>query len=143
MWTTIFRNLRVVDSVTHSGYNTKKKRSHRKNLSCKPTIRLRFLWLLWDFILYRTEAPNADGMGIMNDRQEMLDTSCAIPGPLTDLYCDVCREVGVWGSFSVTGEHHEEPAKKNPYNTCVLINDQGEIVQKYREVIVWTPIGGW
>ena len=61
----------------------------------------------------------------------MYDTAAAVPGEETAIFAEA-RKAKVWGVFSLTGNGTTSETRTRRPTTLILMNDQGEIVQKYR-----------
>ncbi|MFD6463712.1 nitrilase-related carbon-nitrogen hydrolase, partial [Streptomyces roseolus] len=77
--------------------------------------------------------PEHSTMGVMYDETELYSTATVVPGEETRVLAEACRRNAVWGVFALRERHEEHPLRP-PYNTVVLINDLGEIVQRYRQI---------
>lgn len=64
----------------------------------------------------------------------------AIDSPEVGRFKAACREVKLWGVFSVM-EPNEDPTKP-PYNTAI-INSEGDMALHYRKLQSWVPIKPW
>ena len=66
---------------------------------------------------------------------------CDIPGKETQEFSKACKENNIYGVFSIMERNPD--ANKNPFNTAIIINPQGEIILKYRKIFPWNPIEPW
>jgi predicted amidohydrolase len=60
----------------------------------------------------------------------------AIPGPVTDRFCDLAAKYGKW---LIPGSMYEKDGS-DLYNTAVVISPSGEITAKYRKLFPWRPL---
>jgi formamidase len=64
---------------------------------------------------------------------------CRLDGPEVAAFQRACRTERIWGCFSFM----EANPAGNPYNSGVIIDDQGEIVLYYRKLHPWVPVEPW
>ena len=64
---------------------------------------------------------------------------CRVDGPEVEAFRQVCIDNRIWGCFSIM----EANPDGNPYNTGLIIDDQGEIRLNYRKLHPWVPVEPW
>jgi len=64
---------------------------------------------------------------------------CRVDGPEVDAFREACRKHKIWGCFSIM----ELNPDGNPYNTGLIIDDEGEIRLHYRKLHPWVPVEPW
>lgn len=64
---------------------------------------------------------------------------CRMDGPEVAAFKQACRDNRIWGCFSIM----EYNPGGNPWNTGLVIDDQGEIKLYYRKLHPWVPVEPW
>jgi len=85
--------------------------------------------------------PEYSTMGFSYKYVSHFEHACAIPGTETEEFQAKAKEHGVWVCVHMMECHAQEDMF--PYNSMLLINDQGEIVLTYRKVNPWVPKEPW
>lgn len=67
------------------------------------------------------------------------DLQCSIDGPQVEILRQACRSAGVWACFSLM----ECNPNGNPYNSAILVDDEGQIRLHYRKLHPWVPGEPW
>jgi formamidase len=64
---------------------------------------------------------------------------CRIDGPEVAAFRRACVDNAIWGCFSIM----EYNPKGYPYNSGLIVDDQGEIALYYRKLHPWVPVEPW
>jgi formamidase len=64
---------------------------------------------------------------------------CSLDGPEVAAFAAACKENRIWGCFSIM----EQNPRGNPYNSGIVIDDQGELKLYYRKLHPWVPVEPW
>ena len=64
---------------------------------------------------------------------------CRLDGPEVAAFRAACRTHSIWGCFSIM----EQNPAGNPYNSGLIIDDQGEVKLYYRKLHPWVPVEPW
>ena len=67
------------------------------------------------------------------------DIMCWLEGPEVKAFKAACVDNKIWGCFSIM----EYNPQGNPYNTGLIIDDEGEIRLYYRKLHPWVPVEPW
>jgi formamidase len=67
------------------------------------------------------------------------DIMCRLDGLEVAAFSQVCKEHQIWGCFSLM----EYNPQGNPYNSGIILDDQGELRLYYRKLHPWVPVEPW
>jgi amidase len=71
------------------------------------------------------------------------ELTTSVDGPEVEIFSEACRKHKVWGVMCLTGEENRENPGKNPWDTFLLINDEGDVALRYHKINPWVPQEPW
>ncbi|KAK5693038.1 hypothetical protein LTR97_010514 [Elasticomyces elasticus] len=90
-------------------------------------------YALMDFIVFPEYCIHGLTMSIEDSMM------CTLDGPEVKAFQAACKESQIWGCFSIM----ERNELGMPWNTGIVINADGELVNYYRKMHPWIPVEPW
>lgn len=100
---------------------------------CKLVRKARRGYPMMDMIVFPEYCIH--GLSMSTDDRIM----CTLDGAEVDAFKQACVEHKIWGCFSIM----EKNKLGLPWNTGLVINSSGEIVNYYRKMHPWVPVEPW
>lgn len=100
---------------------------------CKLVTKARKSYPLMDMIVFPEYCIH--GLSMSTDDAIM----CTIDGPEVQAFRKACVENRIWGCFSIM----EKNELGMPWNTGIVIDAEGRVVNYYRKMHPWVPVEPW
>ncbi|GAB7363208.1 hypothetical protein MBLNU230_g3490t1 [Neophaeotheca triangularis] len=100
---------------------------------CSLVRKARAAYPLMDMIVFPEYSIH--GLSMSTAREIM----CQLDGPEVGAFKTACIQNKIWGCFSIM-EHNPDGA---PWNTGLVINAAGDLVNYYRKLHPWVPVEPW
>ena len=107
--------------------------AHNTNHVVKLVERVKHSYPATDMVVFPEYCIH--GLSMRTDQAIM----CTLDGPEVASFKEVCKTQQIWGCFSIM----EKNALGNPWNSGIIINDKGELINYYRKMHPWIPVEPW
>ncbi|KAK3721787.1 hypothetical protein LTR37_002952 [Vermiconidia calcicola] len=107
--------------------------NHAVKHVCKLVKKARQSYPLMDLIVF----PEYCIHGLSMSTEESI--MCTLDGPEVQAFKKACVENSIWGCFSIM----EKNDLGMPWNTGIVIDKDGQLVNYYRKMHPWTPVEPW
>ncbi|KAK0257277.1 hypothetical protein LTR91_018958 [Friedmanniomyces endolithicus] len=112
---------------------TPEQLKHAVDHVCNLVGKARRSYALMDFIVFPEYCIH--GLTMSTDDSIM----CTLEGPEVQAFKRACKSNTIWGCFSIM----ERNELGMPWNTGIVINAEGELVNYYRKMHPWIPVEPW
>lgn len=109
--------------------------NHATTHVCNLVTKARKAYPLMDMVVFPEYSIN--GLSMSTDPAIL----CTLDSPQVHAFKQACKQNAIWACFSILEPNPHLPSA--PWNTGIVINPEGELVNYYRKLHPWVPVEPW